>query len=235
MKRISVVLGLAVLMAVLLALPAGIGLLTENARVDAQVAERPNFVFVLADDLDERSMQDLPGIRGVMTNNIMSTNGTSTNGTTFENAYVTYSLCCPSRASILRGQYPHNHEIIGNGLPEGGEEKFRNLGGNLGDNSTVATWLNDAGYQTKYIGVYMPNYSFKDGLYVPPGWDEWFALKDGHYNLADPTQAEVNEDRQRTTLGGHSSYVFADKASDFIRRSSVNPAPFKPRHKPCDA
>ena len=189
------------------------GLLKENQQVEAQTAERPNFVFILTDDLDERSMQDLSGIRDIM----------GTRGTTFENAYVTYSLCCPSRATILRGQYPHNHEIIGNGLPEGGEEKFRNLGL---DQSTVAIWLDNAGYRTKLIGVYMPNYLFKDGLYVPPGWDEWFALRDGHYNLSDPTQAVVNEDGQMTTLGDHSSDVFADKASDFIRRSSVNPAPF---------
>ena len=55
-----------------------------------------------------------------------------------ENAYVTYSLCCPSRATILRGQYPHNHSILGNSLLEGGEKKFRQLGR---DRSTIATWL----------------------------------------------------------------------------------------------
>jgi N-acetylglucosamine-6-sulfatase len=85
---------------------AGDGPLTENGRAGAQVAERPNIVFVMTDELDERSMQDLPGIREVM----------GSNGTTFENAYVTYSLCCPSRATFLRGQYPHNHGVIGNDM-----------------------------------------------------------------------------------------------------------------------
>ena len=111
---------------------AGDGLLTDNQRAEAQTVSRPNFVFVMTDDLDERSMQDLPGIRQLM----------STNGTTFENAYVTYSLCCPSRATILRGQYTHNHGIIGNAPPQGGEPRFRQLGR---DRSTVATWLNNAG------------------------------------------------------------------------------------------
>ena len=55
-----------------------------------------------------------------------------------ENAYVTYSLRCPSRATMLRGQYPHNHSILGNSLLEGGEKKFRQLGR---DRSTIATWL----------------------------------------------------------------------------------------------
>jgi N-acetylglucosamine-6-sulfatase len=238
-----------------LVLPAD-GLLTDTQRADAQTASRPNIVFVMADDLDERSMQDLPGIRQVM----------GSNGITFENAYVTYSLCCPSRATILRGQYPHNHGIIGNAPPEGGEPKFRQLGlvhqllpqdvppalasmlkpllisipgaleaeallelgydlrerrgvEHLGDDqSTIATWLDDAGYRTKLIGKYMNSYT---DLYVPPGWDEWFALKQG-----SGTYRNVNEDGHWITLGGHSAYVFADKASDFIRRSSASPDPF---------
>jgi arylsulfatase A-like enzyme len=45
-------------------------------------------VFVMTDDLDERSMEDLDGITEVM----------GSTGSTFENAYVTYSLCCPSSA-----------------------------------------------------------------------------------------------------------------------------------------
>jgi N-acetylglucosamine-6-sulfatase len=166
-------------------------------------------VFVMTDDLDEQSMQDLPGIREIM----------GTNGTTFENAYVTYSLCCPSRATILTGQYPHNHDIIGNGLPEGGEEKFR-----LGpDQSTIATWLDDSGYQTKLVGKYMNSYN---DLYVPPGWDEWYAMIGNHWNLSDPATGKINNNGRQTTLGDHSTDVFADKASDFITSSSTNGAPF---------
>jgi len=185
-------------------------LLSDNPQAEAQTTNRPNIVFIMTDDLDKRSMQHLPGIREVM----------GSTGTSFDSAYVTYSLCCPSRASILRGQYPHNHEIIGNGLPEGGEEKFRNLGL---DRSTIATWLDGAGYKTKYIGKYMNNYN---DLYVPPGWDEWYVMMGNHWTLSDPTTGKINNNGQQTTVGGHSSDVFADKASDFIRRSSVNPAPF---------
>jgi N-acetylglucosamine-6-sulfatase len=191
-------------------LGTGDGLQREDHRADAQTVSRPNFVFVIADDLDERSMEQLGGIRSVM----------NANGTTFENAYVTFSLCCPSRATILRGQYPHNHGIIGNALPEGGEEKFRNLGR---DRSTIATWLNNTGYQTKLVGKYMNSYY---DLYVPPGWDEWYAMTGDHWNLSDPATGKMNNNGQRTTVGGHSTDVFADKASDFIRRSSANAAPF---------
>ena len=58
------------------------------------------------------------------------------NGTTFENAFVSNSLCCPSRATILRGQYTHNHEILSNEPPRWGFEKFRVLGH---EESTMAT------------------------------------------------------------------------------------------------
>ncbi len=134
---------LVVLAAAVLLVPDA-GPRDEGGMVSAQVDARPNIVVVMTDDLDERSVQDLAGIRSVM----------GANGITFNNAFVTYSLCCPSRASFLRGQYPHNHQIIGNDVLKANRE-FRSLGR---DRSTVATWLNDAGYQTKYIGKYMNGY-----------------------------------------------------------------------------
>jgi sulfur transfer complex TusBCD TusB component (DsrH family) len=80
-SRRTCLLALTLMVGVLLALPGGIELLAENERANAQVAERPNFVFVMTDDLDERSMEQLGGIRSVM----------NANGVTFENAYVAYS------------------------------------------------------------------------------------------------------------------------------------------------
>src|SRR5215207_844414 len=196
-------LGMAMVSVVLVLLSTN-GLLKEKQGAEAQTSSRPNIVFVMTDDLDERSMEQLGGIQQVM----------GSNGTTFEDAYVTYSLCCPSRATLLRGQYPHNHGILGNVPPLGGEAMFRNL--SL-DRSTVATWLNDAGYQTKYIGKYMNGYR---DLNKPPGWDEWFVLQ------GDESNNQVNDDGRSITLSGHSTDVFANEATDFIWRSSANPAPF---------
>jgi N-acetylglucosamine-6-sulfatase len=76
-------------------------LLSENRGAEAQTTSRPNIVFVMTDDLDERSMEQLGGIQQVM----------GSNGTTFKNAYVSYSLCCPSRATFFGGQYPHNRIV----------------------------------------------------------------------------------------------------------------------------
>ena len=86
-------------------------------------------------------------------------------GTTFDNFFVSYPFCCPSRASILRGQYAHNTHIVGNEPPWGGFEKLRLLGL---EESTVATWLQAAGYHTAMIGKYINRYvPQRDG--VPPG------------------------------------------------------------------
>src|SRR5918997_4009709 len=124
--------------------------------------EPPNVVLILTDDLalediNEESLEQMPNLRALMEE-----------GTAFENAFVTNSLCCPSRATILRGQYTHNHHILHNQPPLGGAKRFRHSGG---DRSTVATWLKEIGYQTAFVGKYLNGYS---GVYVPPGWEEWY-------------------------------------------------------------
>ena len=113
MKRLMLLFAaLGVAIAIVGLVMAGDELLIENQRADAQTATRPNFVFVMTDDLDERSMEQLHGIQKIM----------GDHGTTFKNAFVTYSLCCPSRATFLRGQYPHNHGVTSDKSTEGGAE-----------------------------------------------------------------------------------------------------------------
>ncbi|MEX0755168.1 MAG: sulfatase [Actinomycetota bacterium] len=91
-------------------------------------------------------------------------------GVTFSNAYVVNPLCCPSRASILTGLYSHHTNVWRNTPPHGGYPSFD-------PRSTVATWLQDAGYRTALVGKYLNGY--EDPSVVPPGWDEWFAFLTG--------------------------------------------------------
>ena len=90
-------------------------------------------------------------------------------GARFRNSFVNYSLCCPSRATFLTGQYAHNHGVLGNAPPNGGFDRFQAL---HGDNN-LAVWLQDAGYYTAMIGKYLNGYA--NNPPVPPGWSEWYA------------------------------------------------------------
>jgi arylsulfatase A-like enzyme len=148
-------------------------------------SEPPNIVFILTDDMTVRDLRYMPKTKKLL----------GAEGTTFENAFVTYSICCPSRSTFLRGQYAHNHRILGNWEPFGGAQKFRRL--SL-DESTVATWLDSAGYETFLAGKYMNDYK---GTYVPLGWDEWYARSGGFSNN------EYNENGRMVREDG---YIDAD-------------------------
>ena len=172
--------------------------------------DRPNVILIVTDDLDARLLEehaaDYPNLREL-----------AAEGTTFENAFVTDSLCCPSRATILRGQYPHNHEIVGNWWPEGGSRKFRTLGD---ERSTVATWLQDAGYKTVLLGKYMNGYH---GTRVPLGWDNWYGI-DGDY-----TSNRLNENGHIVDYPPgqyHLDDVLAEKATNYVRREKSGDPPF---------
>ena len=128
-------------------------------------ADRPNIVFVLADDLDYASAQKMPQIRSRLIEE----------GASFENAFVSYPLCCPSRATILTGLYAHNHDVKGNTPAYGGFQTFRDEGH---EENTIAVRLQEGGYRTAFFGKYLNGYpGEEDPAYVPPGWDEWHAVE----------------------------------------------------------
>src|SRR5215218_2704176 len=92
-------------------------------------------------------------------------------GVSFANSFAATPLCGPSRATLLRGQYAHNHGIRTN---RGAFDTFRRLGQEA---STIGTWLHDAGYATALLGKYLNGYpGGADPRHVPPGWDEWSAF-----------------------------------------------------------
>jgi N-acetylglucosamine-6-sulfatase len=124
-----------------------------------QTSQKPNIIFVLTDDQFPGTENEMPNLKSNVTNE----------GVKLTNTVSTFPLCCPARATIQRGQYPHNTQILGNSLPRGGWQKFKSLGE---QESTIATWLHQAGYQTGLFGKYMNNYTDR---VIPPGWDRWYA------------------------------------------------------------
>jgi arylsulfatase A-like enzyme len=121
----------------------------------------PNIVFILSDDEDAAIHAFMPKTKSLLQDQ----------GTTLSNFFVTYSLCCPSRASILRGQYPHNTLVESNTPPSGGYMTFLDRGL---EQSTIGTWLQAAGYRTVFAGKYLNGYGDDQAPAVPPGWSAWF-------------------------------------------------------------
>jgi N-acetylglucosamine-6-sulfatase len=204
-----------ILRALVLAALLAAGVTTPPDKVDesvAQTPERPNIVFILTDDLDTESVSVMPKLESKLIDE----------GTTFNNAFVTDPLCCPSRATFLRGQYSHNTRIAGNSPPEGGFGKFRSLGL---EHSTVATWLDDAGYDTFYAGKYMNGYD--DTTHVPDGWDRWYGWLGQYYSPGGEYRLNENGDIKRYDLDQvHDTDLLKDKTIDFIRDQRGNGRPF---------
>lgn len=188
----------------------GTGILTANSTSIAQ-SRRPNIIFILADDLNIELINHLPRIQSLL----------AARGTTFNNFFVNLALCCPSRASILRGQYAHNTEIFTNMPPGGGFQKFLDL---EREESTVATWLQDGGYRTVLLGKYLNGYPVT--THVPTGWDEWYAVAGGvnFFNY------RLNENGEVVAYGNNPedylTDVLAEKGADFIQRTAPTGQPF---------
>jgi N-acetylglucosamine-6-sulfatase len=196
--------------------PTSTGTSNPSASTSA-LTPRPNIVFILTDDLDATTYDPamFPALHDLM----------STQGTTFNHFYVDDSLCCPSRASILRGQFVHNTDVLNNGPPAGGFEKFHADGG---ERSTVATWIHAAGYRTGLFGKYLNGYPISaPKRYVPPGWDDWVSPSAG--NPYGEYRYQLNENGKLVQYGHQpSDYlvdVLSNKATDFIRQSAGK-APF---------
>lgn len=148
--------------------------------VEPTVSAKPNIVFVIADDMRADDMEYMPKTQALL----------GGQGETFNNAFVSHSLCCPSRTTMLRGQYTHNHGVLTNRAREqGGLGQFNSL--NRGE-STIATWLDAAGYDTGLFGKYLNGCA---GCPRPPGWDNWQPNTAKHANTDqtfDKADAYVN-------------------------------------------
>jgi N-acetylglucosamine-6-sulfatase len=221
----SLVVVLVVISALMVAIPA-VGASETSPRGGSD--KKPNIVLILTDDLNLTQYLDPPRFPKV--NSLLVDEGT-----TFSNYFVTDSLCCPSRSSILRGQYVHNHDVRSNRPPLGGFEKFH---GNGDETSTIATWLHDAGYRTGLLGKYLNGYpSGVDPTFVPPGWDVWASPVGGGYSGFNQ---RVNENGTLVRYGAapqdYMTDVLARKSGEFIQQSGDKPfflyvAPFVP-HSP---
>jgi N-acetylglucosamine-6-sulfatase len=199
---------------------------SEAKKRPAPKQKRPNIVMIMDDDQSVNLQQFLARTNADI----------GAKGVTFDNSFVNFSLCCPSRSTLLTGQYAHNHGVRGNQLPTGG---YARLAPTLGN--TLPVWLQRAGYYTAHIGKFLNGYG-RDGADtdVPPGWNEWYGSIDdpdsfptgGTYTAYGYT---LNENGQIVHYGTtpnavdpatYQTDVYSEKAADFIRRRAPSKKPF---------
>ena len=218
MRKIGVVLASATLAVGMLLLGSYIGSTTDVNEAQAQTvtttSTQPNIVFILVDDMRKGDLGYMPKTKALLQNA----------GMTFENAFVSNPICCPSRATIMRGQYAHNTQVWSNANgATGGLEAYRARGY---ENNNVATTLKAAGYRTALIGKYLNGYQATTK--PPQGWDEWFAT-------LDPTTYKYfGYDVNDNGIGRHfgssdSDYktdVLSRQTQSFIGASATQPEPF---------
>lgn len=165
----------------------------------------PNIVLILTDDQTADELEHMPVVDSELIGK----------GVRFTNAFVSNSLCCPSRTSILTGKYSHGTGVYRNQPPHGGFDTFRPQ-----DASTIATWLHDglSHYHTGLVGKYLNGY---DSTYEPPGWDFWDAeivgdsSEGGYYDYNMSLNGRLVY--HGTKDADYSTDVLGDDATTFIR------------------
>jgi arylsulfatase A-like enzyme len=170
----------------------------------------PNIVTILLDDLDAAVSpywDALPQTRALLADQ----------GLVFENSFATNPLCCPARATILTGKYPHNTGVWTNSGPLGGYPAFA-----PNESSTIAVALQQAGYRTQLAGKYFNGYD-RDALHIPPGWTDWFALTSGYddgYSYAANDNGTIRSFGSDTT--DYVTDVLRDRALAFVDQGETN-------------
>ncbi len=166
--------------------------------------DAPNILFVMSDDQRRDAM-------GAYGNPILKTphmDRLAAEGVRFDQAFVTNSLCAPSRASILTGLYSHTHGVTTNG--DG--PAFVNQPGLSDTLATFPALLRRVGYFTALVGKWHLRS-------WPTGFDQWVILP-GQGVYQDP---EMLANGVRVKMRGHADDVVGDQAAHRAARAPQGP------------
>ncbi|MEX0991170.1 MAG: sulfatase [Actinomycetota bacterium] len=167
---------------------------TPSARVSGQ----PSIVLIVTDDQRWDTLWAMPRVQELLVDQ----------GLTFQNSFVVNPVCCPSRTSMLTGQYSHSSGVYSNEFPYGIEA--------FDPDETIATWLRADGYDTALIGKYLNRYA---GRRIPPGWSHWAVQWDGkdveYYDYTMNIDGKIV--RYGSDPADYSTRAWSRLSTDFIR------------------
>ena len=149
--------------------------------------DAPNILVIVTDDQRaDHTLASMPAVRRWF----------QRRGTTFTNAFATTPLCCPSRASIMTGQYAHNHGVHKN-----------SQGDEIPQQRTIQRALWQDGYNSLLAGKYLNGWAIEQ---PPPFFDNWAMQKWGYYDSEFNVNGVVQE------VGEYSVKFVADEAIRFL-------------------
>lgn len=190
----------------------------------AKPRTRPNFVFILADDLGAFDLSCY-GREDYQTRHIDSL---ARSGMRFELGYASSSSCAPTRVGLISGRY-QNRLLAGSG--EGGGYTRGKIGYS-GDLPSLPAMFKAAGYRTGLVGKWgigeLPDFGPRKS-----GYDEFFGLMGGgidywSHDFLDPLtpgprRPDLYENETPVEVDGYATDLFSDRACDFIRRNAKQP------------
>ncbi len=166
-------------------------------------ADQPrNVIFILSDDHRWDFLSFMPEApKFLETPNL---DRLAREGAHLRNAFVSTSLCSPSRASILTGQYMHHHRVVDNQRAEPAGIRF------------FPEYLQTAGYRTAFLGKWHMGH---DSDEPRKGFDYWAGFR-GQGEYFDAT---LNVNGQRQPTKGYSTDVLTDLAIDWLKQARSKP------------
>jgi N-acetylglucosamine-6-sulfatase len=184
------------------------GKLAQQRRANA-LQKRPNVIVIDTDDMNATDLFVMRNTLGLLAGK----------GTTFKNSYVSYPLCCPSRATFLTGQYAHNHGVLT-------DQRY----GDLDNSNTLAVWLRRAKYRTMMVGKYLNGYGVApfSPREIPKGWTQWYALTGGteqhRYGFKLNENGKVRHYGRKPS--NYIDYVLNSKLNPVLKKWAPSPKPF---------
>jgi N-acetylglucosamine-6-sulfatase len=179
-------------------------------RVPARQAEKlPNVIFIYTDDQEPSSFRPryMPRTWRLL----------AEGGTNFSDFVVATPLCCPSRASYMTGQYPHNNGVFANRRGYSQLESRAN---------TLPIWMKLGGYRTAWVGKFLQGYpqAVEDPLQAPPGIDEYYGTsKPAYYDYSMAVNGEQVEYGSRSR--DYYTSVVTRITTGLIREQARRPRP----------